>query len=490
MSVRNFRFLVLTLLLLGALGIVASDQYVWTGIVGLLTLVGFFLYPKAGTAITFVAILVAQTLQAASGITAVGYLDDVLVFVCLVAFTTRAASIRGRIRWLSALVLFAVYLGLGLASSLPHGVSLATSSLSGFLFVKGALLAFAVAQIDWIRQDLPKIAKFSGWLLAVVLVATLANAAAPGPWKTALGIIGGDERVGYTSLTSIFDHPVGLGTSMSLSFIAVFLFRKIVGRSAPSLLLLTGAALANIFSFRRKSIVSMIAGTIFGRLAIPGGRSFVMAVIAVAAPLVLILSWGPLVSVVSFTWNEYFTNPDGTARTMMTRDAALIAVSYFPLGAGLGRYGSYPARQDYSPEYSDRGYQFVYGMGPGEDGMFLTDTFWPAVLGESGFIGLTCYMAGMLLLARPAWQLMRRETEPYVRWIGAVGVAWLAALLIESWVAPVFSSPPMFGLFPVVAGICSALILSGHVAGRRPDEQVDRHVPASKSPHAVWGGWR
>lgn len=461
MSVRSFNFLIFTLVFLGILGALTSDQFVWVGIVGALTLVTFFLYPKFGTAFTFVVILVSETLQPATGITAADYLDDVLIFACLASFTARRLSTLGNIRWMPALTFFVLYFALGLASSIAHDVPFLTSLLSGFLFVKGPLLAFAVAQIDWHEDILPKVAKFGGWLVAILLTTTLANAIAPNAWIALLGTTQGDERVGRTSLTSIFDHPVGLGTSMSLSFIAIYLYRKFVHRSILSLALLVGAALANIFSFRRKSIVSMLTGVVFGRLAMPGGRSLVVAFLVVGLPLATILAWSPLSRVMTYTIGEYFTDPDGTARILMTKDSTAIAMENFPLGAGLSRYGSHLARQDYSPEYSERGYQFIYGMGPAEDGMFLTDTFWPAVVGETGFFGLLCYLTGTLLLALPAWNLMRRSSEAHVCWIGAVGVAWLVALLVESVVAPVFSSPPMYGFFPVVAGICIALA-QGH----------------------------
>ena len=75
------------------------------------------------------------------------------------------------------------------------------------------------------------------------------------------------------------------------------------------------------------------------------------------------------------------------------------------------------------------------------------------------------------------------------KWIGAVTVAWFAQLLIESVVAPVFLSPPMYGLPFAVAGLCLALTAeprSGRRAARTGDSQSTRDPQEMNRRVAPW----
>lgn len=264
-------------------------------------------------------------------------------------------------------------------------------------------------------------------------------------------------RLGIPSLTGIFDHPLGLASVMGMAFLAILSYRRIVERSVLSLVLLLTTGVVGILTFRRKSIASVAIVAVGSRLVLPGKRTRFMILLVMLVPLALLLGWAPLTEVVVNTYNEYFSNIGATARTTMTIDSAILAVAAFPLGVGLGRFGSAVASSNYSPVYEELGYTRIYGMGPGERGGFLADTFWPSILAETGFFGLLLYFAGLILAVYPGWKLMRQSSQPYMQWIGTVSVAWMGQMLIESAVAPVFTGPPMFGLVFGAAGIAAAL---------------------------------
>lgn len=226
-----------------------------------------------------------------------------------------------------------------------------------------------ILQIDWHRADLPRIARFGTIGVLVILVSALLNAVAPEAWNSVVGRQEVSYRLGIPSLTGIFDHPVGLASVMGMAFLAILSYRRIVERSMVSLVLMIAAGAVGILTFRRKSIVSVLVVAIGTRLALPGKLTRFVILLVMLLPLALLLGWAPLTEVVTNTYNEYFTNIDSTARTTMTIDSAILAAAAFPLGVGLGRFGSAVASSNYSPVYEELGYTRIYGMGPGERGV-------------------------------------------------------------------------------------------------------------------------
>ena len=70
---------------------------------------------------------------------------------------------------------------------------------------------------------------------------------------------------------------------------------------------------------------------------------------------------------------------------------------FFPLGSGFATYGSAPAKMFYSPLYVKYNFNSVWGLSAGF-GEFLTDSFWPMVIGELGVFGSFFYMLSIILM--------------------------------------------------------------------------------------------
>lgn len=450
------------------------------GLAVLILALAAFRSPKLTAGVLVMLTMLSQTLQTVSGVNALGYGDEIGVLLAVVLFTGRRLMVRGSVRFYPALWFFLVFAILGVISSLVQSVPLSTMALGAFLFLKGPMLGFAVAQLDWRREDVPNVISAGVFFVLFVLAASAFNAIAPGPWNAWIGRMATiTERAGFTSLTGPFDHPVGLGTTMSMAFLAILLYRHLVKKSAMSMVLLIATGLACIAAFRRKSIAAAAVTAIGMRAVLPGPKALYLTAFGVLLPVALVLGWEPLSAVVVSTYHEYTANVAETARVRMTLDAITLTVSAFPLGVGFGRFASFTAGDHYSPLYEDLGYQWIYGMGPGERGGFLSDTFWPAPIAEAGILGALCYAGALYLLAVTGWRLMRRASSAHVRWVGAVTVAWFITLGIESVVAPVFVSPPMFALPFVAAGIATALS-----ATPREPRQSRRSAPWAKGPAA------
>ena len=245
--------------------------------------------------------------------------------------------------------------------------------------------------------------------VVVILLFTAANAAAPAAWNDFIsaGTVELSERGGIASLSGPFNHPVGLGTTMSLAFIAILAYRSTIRRSRISLALLIGSGLACLLAFRRKSIASALVVSLGIRASLPGKKAMYLTSLAILTPVALILGWDTLTRVVDATLTEYLSDVSQTARIRLTLDSVPLALGAFPLGVGFGRFASFTAAENYSPYYQELGYTRIWGMTGHDEVDFLSDTFWPAPLAETGILGALCYLGALIMFIVPGWRMMR-----------------------------------------------------------------------------------
>lgn len=83
---------------------------------------------------------------------------------------------------------------------------------------------------------------------------------------------------------------------------------------------------------------------------------------------------------------EYFLTST-SARSLLIQDGIAIAGQLFPFGSGFATFGTYMSGEYYSPLYYEYGLNAVWGLWPSNP-TFVSDSFWPAILAQFGFIGL------------------------------------------------------------------------------------------------------
>ena len=107
------------------------------------------------------------------------------------------------------------------------------------------------------------------------------------------------------------------------------------------------------------------------------------------------------VPVALLAWDKiYFYYVEGNghyAKSIMTGAALQIARDYFPIGTGFGTFGSTYAAKYYSPVYHLYGFADNAQLGE-QARMYLTDVFWPILLGENGVLGTVIYSGLVLVL--------------------------------------------------------------------------------------------
>jgi len=442
----------------------------YAGIVAVLLLLAplgsrLFSSPILTLEMLLVADLSVRTLVQVTSIEAVNNIDDVMVLIFTGLVLGRAWVVDRRISIPLPLVGFSIFVAFGLVSALARSVPTSTWLAGAFLPMKGVLVYLSVSQVRWSTQHLRRLLRDATCLAVVVAACAVVNVAAPGPWSASLSVTGdANERYGLPSLIGPFIHPFDMAMICSLLCIVAAATMQFRSRRADAMAWVCVTLLMTVLTFRRKELIGLVLA--LSTTLQKKSRSIVMLVAPILlAPLLIVIS-PYVVEGIASAYSDYVTNGSRAARTVLTSDSLLEAQRMFPLGLGFGRFGSRTAQTQYSPDYVRLGYAAIWGLQPPPgNGHFLTDTQWPAIVGESGMVGGLGFGMGLVMSLREMLQLRRRGRTVAHRVFGTVAVGWWVALVTESLASAVFSGPPGYVLFFGVAGISSSLFRQLHEPG-------------------------
>lgn len=430
--------------------------------------------PKLIVAMAFVGLISARTLGQATRISAIGYLDELIVGVLFTWLVVVPFIMGRRVRSFPGLWWFGLFAVFGFIGSYAADVPPEWAAASAFLAIKGVLFGWSIAQLDWTERDIRLAARLAAGILVFVLLGGLVNLAVPEAWASVLANDGTvNYRAAVPSIIGPFVHPGEFGVATALGAIAVAAWIATHGATGRNVLLLVATIIGCLVSFRRKSVVG--AAVALAWLGLKTHRTRTVLVMALAAPIILVGLWTTLQNIVTYTEREYLARPHENARIVLTLGAFDVANEYFPLGAGFGMYGSHMAQANYSPEYSSRRFDVVWGLGTNEDdGFALTDTMWPAILGEGGYGGAAAFAVGLVMIYRGGMRHQRAPNDD-VRWLALVVGGWSIELAFESVALAAYSAPPVFPLLMGAAGMLYAVTDREDVTSRgdgpegRPD---------------------
>ncbi|KQO95389.1 hypothetical protein [Leifsonia sp. Leaf264] len=423
-------------------------------------------HPKVFAITGLSAIILSNVLQQVVGPIATNT-DEAVIGLAVIAFTTRRLIAERRIVLLPGMAWFLLFFVFGVLSSVVMHVSYSLMLQSLILIAKGLLFAFALAQLRWTDRDFRVLLKAGVVAIAVVAASGLANLAFPEFWRS---IVGGTitHLGGVTALQGLFQHPAAFGRFTAVLAVAAVAYACVVRTSLGNAILIGVTVALTTLTLEVKSIVGLLAA--LGILTLRYGRPILIVIALCFGPFAIALIVPPLIALVGDAVETYIIQD--SARSTMTWGSLAVATAYFPFGAGFGRFGSFQASVDYSPEYYKLGFDHVYGLGPGEKGMFLNDTQWPAIIGESGWLGAAAFAIGIVCVLVSLLRRSSPNESVLARWVRITGVGWLVLLVIESAAAPVFVSAPSFPFVFAVAGIVASLR-----AAARDEERATGLVP-------------
>jgi hypothetical protein len=255
-----------------------------------------------------------------------------------------------------------------------------------------------------------------------------------------------DVRFGITSANSLFVHPGYYGWFMSIPTCAA-LGTYVITEKKSFLGLAAVFFLGMMLSMRRKPLVAVILALVLYFIFVRNSafKIRMSTVMWVGASLVLfVVVFSDAIEELAISAiNVYFVEGsfDYVARNVLYLFSVIIAIDYFPFGAGLGQFGGFISVKYYSDVYYRYGLNTVYGLsGKETDPQFAMDTFWPYILGQLGFIGLILFGLLLWLILRAVVRMMRTTSNKEIGLLGVVSFLIFWEAFFEATAMPVYSN--------------------------------------------------
>ncbi len=348
----------------------------------------------------------------------------------------------------------------GLLSAVIHQVPLGITMTGAWLGLKLWTMVGVALLLPWKSSDLARVYRVLTTVGLIVAAFGFADFATGGGVSKALHLQAYQVPAGKTraeAVHSIFGGPYGESLFMSILF-AITFARFATKRNRDDLVLAVIFAVSVLLTLRLKGVLCLTAVLIIVALA----QQTVRERNAVTALLVGALMVGGVYTIeanVIARQVSLYTSSQSTTRAQLYLSGNRIAEDNLPIGAGFGRFASYPSRLHYSPIYDEYGLGAVQGLSR-VDSKFIDDTSWPSVMGETGYVGFGAYLLGLMFLVLT--MVRRLRTTPMTsRWVPLAALCTLAVILTDS-----IGSPALFDWVPAVS---FALILGPAMAAARPE---------------------
>ena len=183
-----------------------------------------------------------------------------------------------------------------------------------------------------------------------------------------------------------FDHPSNLA-AVCVALMASYIVLKRINKVSYVFLTLIGFVMLS--TLRMKAIVFVIVTFIIILYIQKFNKKLNTKVLLIIGVLCCIVGYNK--------FYEVFIENDSFARSALMTTSFKIANDYFPIGTGFGTYGSYFSGENYSPVYRMYGIDKVWGLSE-EGTFFISDSFWPMILGQFGYLGLILYLICIILI--------------------------------------------------------------------------------------------
>lgn len=345
-----------------------------------------------------------------------------------------------------------------LSSIINHIVPYKIAAFDLYLLLKGFLVFYIFYNLSFDVKEIRKIMKIFFIISLPIFLFGVIDLVAPGPFrafvhnKTFI-----DYRLGIPSVQSIFIHPGVFGWFMG--YFACFYFSFFIYLSKVRyLILFIIFSLGVLFSMRFKPIIGLFTSILMAFAFISAQKRIKFILISGILVIFFILIFG---TKTKFLFEDkvysYLQSPglNKEARNILYNTGFRIAKDFFPLGSGLGTFGGWIAALYYSPLYSKYGISPVYGLGP--RGHFLTDTFWPYIIGEFGVIGTICYIWIIASLFSGTIKAFKETHDIFLKAFLLSTIMAFTEGLVETLGGSVLTASPQFYFIFAILGIAHSI---------------------------------
>lgn len=396
---------------------------------------------------------------------AVRQADEVLVLLFLgltIWRTTRTNTRMPPLRFILPGIGVMVF---GMLGAAVHGVPLIVTFAGAWLGLKFWIMIVITLLLPWKPSDSTRVYTILtriGLLVAVLgFIDYLTDAAVSRALYSSVYHFE-SESFREEAVHSILPHPGEFSLFMSLLFALTFA-RFATNRSKSDLALALLFAGSVMLSLRLKGFLSLAAVAIIVALVQTVANNRGALTVLLIGSLLLVGVYSVEGNVIAKQISTYAAS-ETSARARLYTTGERIAADNFPLGAGFGRFASYPSRRYYSPVYYQYELSSVYGLSRAFP-KFIDDTSWPSVIGETGYGGFIIYLVGIVFIILALVRRLRTATAA-MKWVPLAALCAIAALLVDSLGDPT--------LFDWLATTTFAMILGPALIAARPASEEDR----------------
>lgn len=325
------------------------------------------------------------------------YIDEVLMILFLFSNIIEAKRIKIYNFEKKSFILFIIFIGIGIVSNIYYKTQrLLPIVIDTITFSKFMVFYFFFRNYT-IGEDLEKTFKdliFRTKFVTVFLfILTTLNIFYEDLYPTF------DYRYFMNSIQLFFPHPMYLSEATILLMI-VCLYDMKNGKK-NNWMYIAALSIITFFTFRTKSIacVAAILLLYFLTCIFKVKNKYVLFV------FVLIIT----LNISNEQLNFYYNNVNTTARYMIVNDSIEIANDYFPLGSGFGTFGTNATNIFGSIFYNKYGYvegSYKYQA--------MSDSFWPGVIAQTGWIGMSFYLLAMIVFIYEITKYIKKDSYFFV----------------------------------------------------------------------------
>lgn len=376
---------------------------------------------------------------------AINYTDEILALLLLAKMILNYNIVLKRLSKIEVRMFLAylMFLLLGMISSIANPIQ------SGFLVLSDMLVCMKIGIYYFYTRTLLKkkadsevlIIKTSQivrFLILLFLILAFHDIVFTPFFKKA------DYRYFMYSLQLCFSHPTILAAFSITCAVILMADRSLkTENSLKDMIAIWGALLLAVLSLRGKAIAATIAIIVmYVTLFLVKKYAKVIGLLGGAAAA-LMVGWNQFI----FYFGAAAQARDDFIRAKLLRDSVSLAMQFFPLGTGYGTFGSNIAAEHYSPLYIALGYSGLAG-GSKEQNYALSDSFWPIIIAQFGWIGLLLFAYFVVGLVRKVFELYK--INRYLFWAGISAIIYemIASTAESSFFHPV--SIPLFCILAII----------------------------------------
>lgn len=233
-------------------------------------------------------------------------------------------------------------------------------------------------------------------------------------------------RYGVMSNCLFYDHPSCLAAICIFLLGCLFLVTNNIKKNILEIIMLLVILLTTL---RLKAIAAAFIITIMIIYVLITKKKLNLAKFAVIGIFALIIAFDQV--------SYYYLESDDSARKQLSLKSIEIAKDYLPIGTGFGTYGSYMSAVNYSNVYYLYNLSEIHGLQEGNT-VFVSDTFWPMILGQFGLIGVISYILCLYIIYKEIQDGFNKENiYGYVSKMICLGYLLIASTSESAFVNPV-----------------------------------------------------